>query len=69
MSLIAKEYFQVVHRYRPSDGGQDNNGYDFSGLIDAINRQLQQHAPIPIAPPAGTGVGAPGAGASGARPS
>jgi hypothetical protein len=56
--LIEKGYLRVIHRYRQADGGQDNNGYDFSGLLDAINRQLQFAAPplLPepeVAPPVG----------------
>ena len=45
-SLIAQQYLQVVQR-RNSSGGKDSNGYDFSGLLDAITRILQQANPAP----------------------
>lgn len=38
-SLVEAGYLRLVHRY--SENGQDTNAYDFSGLLEAIRKQLQ----------------------------
>lgn len=38
--LVSAGYLCLVHRSN-DQGGQDSNGYDFSGLLDAIRAQLQ----------------------------
>ncbi len=42
-TLVEAEYLRLVHRY--SENGQDTNAYDFSGLLEAIRKQLQPEQP------------------------
>jgi DNA-binding transcriptional MocR family regulator len=44
--LVALGYLRLVHRHG-AGGGQDTNGYDFSGLLAAITAQLQATTPVP----------------------
>jgi hypothetical protein len=49
--LVAAGYLILVERHLES-GGRDNNGYDFSNLLQALNAQLQRTAsPDSNAPP------------------
>ncbi len=55
-TLVASGYLRVVPRGGPGHG-TDTNGYDFSGLLDAISTQLAgtaDAAPPPAQPPATT---------------
>lgn len=38
-TLVEAGYLRLVHRY--NENGQDTNAYDFSGLLEAIRKQLQ----------------------------
>jgi hypothetical protein len=47
-SLVEQGYLRLVRRTK-QDGGQDSNGYDFAGLLEAIRDMLQPHsAPQPV---------------------
>lgn len=59
-SLVEKGYLRMVHRTNAA-GGQDSNGYDFSGLLDAVRGLLQPTQP-PLA------ATAPAQGAPGSAP-
>ena len=52
-SLVQQGYLTLVARYS-SQGGKDTNGYDFSGLFDAISRQLTAGAATPVVLSAGS---------------
>jgi hypothetical protein len=43
-TLVEAGYLRLVHRY--NENGQDTNAYDFSGLLEAIRKQLQPGATI-----------------------
>jgi hypothetical protein len=47
--LVSRGYLRLVHR-QGRGGGQDTNGYDFSGLLDAMTAELAHTAVIPLAP-------------------
>ena len=55
--LVRRGYLRLVHRHG-AGGGQDTNGYDFSGLLAAIQAELRgasgkpPGAPAPPQPPA-----------------
>jgi hypothetical protein len=47
-SLVEQGYLRLVRRTK-QDGGQDSNGYDFAGLLEAVRDLLQPHsAPLPV---------------------
>ena len=49
--LVECGYVQIVARHL-AGGGQDNNGYDFSGLFTALTDQLEQDQPAETPQPA-----------------